>query len=75
MEIRDDYIFAALAGTLGHANSQFGDGFFRGTWSARMFSPSRESSDSSRCRMRSVDDARLAGASTGDDQQRPVTMR
>src|SRR5258708_39797359 len=74
MEIRDDCIFAALAGTLGRANSQFGDGFFRVRERQNVFAEQgivgfEQMPDAF------GDDARLAGASAGDDQQRPVTMR
>jgi hypothetical protein len=70
MKIRDDYIFAPLAGTLCYTNSQFSDGFFRIGERQNVFA------EQGIVRFEQVpdafgDDARLAGASAGDNQQWP----
>src|SRR6267142_4259900 len=73
MEIRDDYIFAPFAGALGYTNSQFSDGFFRIGKRQNVFA------EQGIVGFEKVpdafgNDAGLAGARAGDDEQWPIAM-
>jgi len=74
MELRDDYIFARSPVPLATRILSSAMAFFVYV-SARMFSAEQGIVGFKQVPDAFGDDARLACASAGDDQQRPVTMR